>query len=81
MTRRENKDEPGVLVGVRAITRYAPMGPQTFYKLHREHGFPAMRMPDGRWCTTKVLIDEWVRVQCKAQREAKGKVKQTEEQG
>jgi len=71
MTRRESKDEPGVLVGVRAICRYSPMGPKTFYKLHQEHGFPAMRLPDGRWCTTKVLINEWVRAGCKAQAAAK----------
>jgi hypothetical protein len=36
------------------------IGPQTFYKLHTDHDLPATRLPDGRWCTSRHLIDQWI---------------------
>ncbi len=71
MKRRSSKGTPGVLVGVRAICEYASLGPQTFYKLHDKEEFPAMRLPDDRWCTSKRLIDEWIKDREKAQRAGK----------
>jgi hypothetical protein len=62
--------EPGVLIGVRSICRYVQIGPQTFYKLHTEHDFPATRLPDGRWCTSRNLIDEWIIRRWKEQKAA-----------
>ncbi len=51
--------DPGVLHGVRSICRYTRVSPRTFYRWHYKYGFPAIRLPDGRWSTTKSLIDAW----------------------
>lgn len=64
------KREPGILTGVRTICRYMKIGPQTFYNLQREHDFPVMQLPDGRWCTSRNLIDEWIVSRWKAQKAA-----------
>lgn len=63
----KRKREPGVVTGVRNICRYMQIGPQTFYNLHTNHGLPAMRLPDGRWSTSKNLIDDWIIARWKAQ--------------
>ncbi len=68
MNHYKRNKEPGVLTGVRNICKYMQIGPNTFAKLHTLYGLPAMRLPDGRWCTTKNLIDEWVVRRWKAQR-------------
>jgi excisionase family DNA binding protein len=59
--------EPGVLTGVRNICKYMGIGIQTFYRLHQQHGLPAMKLPGGRWSTSKNLIDGWIVAQWKAQ--------------
>ncbi len=64
-TRRDK--EPGVLVGVRNISKYMRIGLQTFYKLHKHHALPAMKLPDGRWSTSKNLIDYWIIARWKQQ--------------
>ena len=56
---RKREHEPGVLIGVRGICRYCKIGPRTFYKW-RDHDFPATVSPDGRWMTSKALIDLWI---------------------
>jgi len=66
------RKEPGVLTGVRKICKYMAMSSPTFYKLVRGHGLPAMRLPGGRWCTTKNLIDDWVLARWKKQKLARG---------
>ncbi len=68
--RRRRDREPGVLTGVRKICRYMQIGAETFYKLHQQHGLPAMRLPGsgGRWCTSKTLIDNWIVGRWKEQR-------------
>ena len=70
MSRYHREGATNCLVGVRSICRYAKMGHKTFYRMQKRYEFPAMRLPDSRWYTTKTLIDEWIRAQCKAQREA-----------
>lgn len=65
--RRRRDREPGVLIGVRKISRYLQVGMTTFYKLY-QHGLPAMRLPGGRWCTSKALVDDWIVQRWKAQR-------------
>ena len=70
MKRYQRNKEPGVLIGVRAICRYMQIGPNTFFRLHTEHGLPAMRLPGeaARWCTSRTLIDEWIVARWKAQK-------------
>ena len=59
--RRSQRDhEPGVLIGVRSICAYTRIGPHTLNRLVKQHDFPATRLPDGRWCTSKRLIDDWI---------------------
>ena len=62
--------EPGILIGVRKICAYVQIGPQTFYTLQTHHDFPAIRLPDGRWCTSRTLIDEWIVRRWKEQKAA-----------
>ena len=70
--RARQADERGLLIGVRGICRYRGISPRTFYRLKRESDFPAATLPDGRWCTTMTLIDEWVRALAQAQRHGTG---------
>ena len=65
--RRRRDREPGILTGVRNIARYMQIGAETFYKLYQHHGLPAMRLPGGRWSTSKNLIDDWIVARWKAQ--------------
>ncbi len=34
--------------------------PQTILRLIKYHGFPACKMPNGNWATTKDLINLWI---------------------
>jgi hypothetical protein len=52
--------EPKLLIGVRAICRYAVIGPATFYDWKDHYDFPVAPLPDGRWCTSVTLVDRWI---------------------
>ena len=67
--RSRRTGRPGLLKGVRAICDYARISHRTFYTWKNDHGFPVSRLPGGRWCTSKVLIDDWILSRWKAQRE------------
>ena len=58
--RSRRTGDPGLLIGTRAICRYGRISTATFYDWVRHHGLPAAKLPDGRWVTSKVLIDDWV---------------------
>jgi hypothetical protein len=58
--RSRHTGNPGLLIGTRAICRYGRISTATFYDWTRNHGLPAAKLPDGRWVTSKVLIDDWV---------------------
>lgn len=58
--RSRRTGDPGLLIGTRAICRYGRISTATFYDWTRNHGLPAAKLPDGRWITSKVLIDDWV---------------------
>ncbi|WP_447983828.1 hypothetical protein [Nitrospira sp. Nam74] len=58
--RSRHTGNPGLLIGTRAICRYGRISTATFYDWMRNHGLPAAKLPDGRWVTSKVLIDDWV---------------------
>ena len=53
--------DAAVFLGVRSICRYMSIGPSTFYLWIGAYGFPAARIPDGRWMTSAALVDEWLR--------------------
>jgi len=55
-----SRKQPGLLIGVRKICRYCQIGHQTFYNWMRHHDFPVCTLPDGRRCTSKSLIDQWI---------------------
>jgi hypothetical protein len=66
--RSQREHEPGVLIGVRSICAYTRIGHHTFYQWCQKHGFPGTLTPDGRWITSKQLIDNWIVGRWKAQR-------------
>ena len=72
MKRHSNEKERGVLIGVRKIREYVGIGNGTFYRLYRDHGLPIMTLPDGRYCTSKTLIDGWIEARWKAQKASGG---------
>lgn len=65
--RRHTRRDQKVLVGVRSICAYVRIGAATFYRWHQAEEFPAMRTPDGRWCTSTGLIDGWIVTRWRAQ--------------
>ena len=67
--RYQREREPGVLIGTRRICQYCQIGPNTFYRWQRNHTFPATLTPDGRWMTSKSIIDNWIVERWKAQRQ------------
>ncbi len=58
--RYQREHEPRILIGVRNICAYTKIGPHTLKDLVDKYDFPATRLPDGRWCTSKKLIDDWI---------------------
>ena len=66
--RQNSRDSQKILVGVRSICAYVRIGNSTFYRWHQVEDFPAMRTPDGRWCTSSGLIDGWIVTRWRAQR-------------
>lgn len=74
--RQKHSQGEGLLMGVRSICEYARIGPRTFYKWQQAAEFPAMRTPDGRWCTSRDLTDGWIISRWKAQ-QTKGQSVQT----
>ena len=62
-----NREELHLLIGVRKIIRYMGISAKTFYAWVKQYGFPASRLPDGRWVTSPTLIDGWVGSLRKAQ--------------
>ena len=75
--RSQREHEPGVLIGVRNICAYTRIGPNTFYRWCQKHGFPATLTPDGRWITSKQLIDNWIVALWKAQRATQHRERET----
>ena len=69
----ERYKDPGVLIGVRSICSYTSTSPHTFYHWVEHYDFPANRLPGGRWCTSKSLIDDWIIELRQAQRAEKQK--------
>ena len=51
---------PEVLIGSKAISEYVGVRFRLLLQWRREYGFPLGRLPNGRWCTTKRLFEEWL---------------------
>ena len=65
--RSDRYKNPGVLIGIRSICGYTRISPHTLHKWTAQHDFPAVRVPGGRWCTSKSLIDDWITARWKRQ--------------
>ena len=39
-----------------------------------EQGFPACKLPNGEWCTTSTLIDQWILARCKSFRQERDRM-------
>ncbi len=58
----------GPVVGLDAIGRLFCRSRWTVKRWIDEEGFPAAWLPNGEWCTTTTLIDQWLLNRAKAQR-------------
>lgn len=54
----ENNKNPNLLIGLSAITTHANISKPTFYKLVKNHKFPAVVI-DGTWYAHKENIDNY----------------------
>lgn len=55
------RPEDNMLFGSRAILNYIHMRSiVTLYKWVEQYGFPAVKMPDGRWMSSITAIDRWL---------------------
>ena len=55
-----NKVGHYVFYGLEEIATHMRCSPATVKRWAKEHGFPAMKAPNGSWSTTTGLIDSWV---------------------
>ena len=53
-------ESAGALIGWRAISRYCSICVSSLVRYRQSHGFPACKLPDGRYITSKTLIDQWI---------------------
>lgn len=49
-----------LIYGIPAMAKYCGIVPSTMHKWLRRHEFPAGKLPDGAWCTSTGLIDQWL---------------------
>lgn len=50
-----------VIIGLDAILTYLGIrSAVTFYQWVELYGLPAIKRPDGMWCTTMTAIDQWI---------------------
>lgn len=75
---RVSHPSPEVLLGAAAIAEYAGVKWNVLLLWRRRYGFPVGKLPNGRWCTTKRLIEEWIlacgEAELAAEQAAKGTV-------
>ncbi len=58
----------GPVVGLEAIGRLFGRTRWTIRRWIDEEDFPAAWLPNGQWCTTTTLIDQWLLDRAEAQR-------------
>ncbi len=49
-----------LIEGLEQIALLVGHSPDTVRRWHRAHGFPIYRLPDGRYATTRSMIDAWI---------------------
>jgi len=49
-----------ILVSCREMGEYCRVNPRTIYNWILKEGFPASKRPDGKWITSRTLIDNWI---------------------
>lgn len=49
-----------VIYGIKAIAAYMDRHPNTIRNWMQRHAFPASKMPNGWFITTKSLINQWI---------------------
>ncbi len=58
----------GPVVGLDAIGRLFGRSRWTVKRWINEEGFPAAWLPNGEWCRTTTMIDQWLLNRAKTQR-------------
>ncbi len=59
------------IVGLDAIGQLFGRTRWTIRRWIDEEGFPAAWLPNGQWCTTTTLIDQWLLNRAEAQRDGR----------
>lgn len=59
-TNDQPDQEQGMLIGMKAISRYCGISIDTVYSWRKKHNFPVCSLPDGRVATDKWLISQWI---------------------
>jgi hypothetical protein len=67
---RDSHGRLTLLVGPE-IPRYCRVSQATLYRWLKHHGFPAGKLPNGKWCSSPVLIDAWLMARNPYHRELK----------
>lgn len=57
-----------LMLSLREIGAYCRRHPATVKRWIETRGFPAARLPDGRWTTSEALIDGWLLARARIQR-------------
>ena len=62
----EPSPEP-LIIGLVQMGKMFSKHRETIARWVRTENFPAARLPNGTYCTSPLLIDEWLRSRCQAQ--------------
>ena len=54
--------------GLKQIASYIGHSTDTVRRWHRKHGFPLVRLPNGKYATTQSMIDAWLLARNRAER-------------
>ena len=58
-----------IVIGWRAIATLMGVAAPTVRRWENYHGFPIARLPDGRVCTSRPLVDQWLLARQRLHRE------------
>ncbi len=61
-----------VLIGWPSICKHMGVGVSAARRWERVHALPIARLPDGRTCTTRQLLQAWILARSRAHRDAMG---------
>lgn len=67
----KTQNENFVYIGLPEISKVMRRSPSTIRRWAYNQAFPACHLPNGRWCTTRSLIDKWVLAKAQVEMDAR----------